>query len=88
MDDRDVEELQHIAQGRASWKGTQPPYDGYAKNRRRAYRLVRLGLLNVERFSEHVRGERRFYWAVFGLTSAGRNVLLKRRLQRRDVEQL
>lgn len=38
---------------------------------RAAHKLVRRGLLTRERFSEHVRGEPRFYWWAFRLTDRG-----------------
>lgn len=73
-----LDELRHIAKQRGDRSGpSTPPYDGYTRDRRMARRLVRGGYLSVETFSEHIRGERRFYWPVFYLTEAGRQAVGK-----------
>lgn len=71
----DVEDLQYVADRHAAHKGLTAPYDGYVRHIPRAHRLVRLGYLSRERHSEHVRGERRFYWWCFRLTNKGRSSL-------------
>lgn len=75
MDPQDLAELRYVAAARRRDRGTRSPYDGYARDLRRAHKLVRLGLLRRERFSEHIRGERRFYWWVFSLTTAGERLV-------------
>lgn len=39
--------------------------------------LIRQGMLEKQRNSEHVRGERRRYWTEYRLTAAGKDFLRK-----------
>lgn len=64
-------ELRQIMERRARWRDTQPPYDGYTTDIRMAHKLTRAGYLRRVRFSEHVRGEPRFYWWTFYITDKG-----------------
>lgn len=76
IDAADRQELRYISEQHGNRLGpSTPPYAGYAKDRRRAHRLKRLGLVRVEQYSEHTSGEGRFYWWAFYVTDAGRKLL-------------
>lgn len=72
----ELEELQYISEKRGFSNGpSTPPYTGYARDRKLAFRLKRRGFVYVDVYSEHVFGEPRFYWKVFLLTEEGKKVL-------------
>lgn len=75
LTDEERAELLYISMQRGSSGPSSPPFSGYAKNRKVAFRLKRKGYVFTEEYSEHVRGEPRFYWKVFRLTDKGRHAL-------------
>lgn len=71
----ELAELRYIADQHGASGPSSPPYTGYARDRKLAFRLKRLGYVYTEEYSEHVRGEARYYWKVFRLTAEGRKAL-------------
>lgn len=43
--------------------------------------LVRLGLARSQKYSEHIRGERRATWTVFQITDSGRSYFLNAKVE-------
>lgn len=72
LTDAERAELRYISERHGASGPSTPPYDGYARDRKLAFRLKRKGYVRVEIYSEHVRGEPRFYWKVFRLTDQGK----------------
>lgn len=67
----DIAEIVHVAKYRRG------EYEN-CLNLFRAHRLVRQGFLSRVLHSEHVRGERRFYWWRFDVTTKGKSFLAKK----------